>query len=688
MGGLVSWRPKIGLILAVKASWVLALSAVLVFGFSLGARANPITNVTINGQPADDSQDNLSVPELGGNVILPGGASGLIPENNEVVVYGTVSPAFHGVIGGASLTANSVNNSLMVNGSGFINGTVLGGVASGTYNATDNRVVIDAIGGIFQNLGSLSNSGNVFGGYVMNGTAKNNLVTIFNGNVSAKVVGGATRYNGQVLSNQVVINGLGVKVGSVYGGQSLDSGRVENNVVTILNGSVQGDAIGGDLANSNGLVNNNAVFLYNGSIGGNIYGGYNHLAPTAVLTNVTNNQVIIHGGAVNHNIIGGEAFYGPADYNTVHLDNVTAAVQTSRSNTNIYGGLSQTWSATGNQVIIKRMANLLQVRQIFGGETKTDGNVAENLVNVATVNATGITGGQTYLGDAIHNQVRVEDSLASTIMGGVSQEGDVTNNSVVVVNSTLSGSAGMVAGGYSTNGTVVSNAAYLRNVTVVNSVTGGAVGGYSSLNGDVNNNKIVVSDSKISGKGVIGGYSTKGSVANSLAEVIASSVTNVSGGYVSLKGAVNNSSSKVVASNVSGTVYGGYSANGSIAKGATTVTDSNVTGNVYGGYTEEGPVADSSAIIIASEALNVGGGYSASGPVINGQVGVIESDIRGNVSGGYAEDGPVTNGKATVADSNVTGNIYGGYAEDGPVLDSLAWIESSNASNVYGGYAE
>ncbi|MDR1870969.1 MAG: autotransporter outer membrane beta-barrel domain-containing protein [Deltaproteobacteria bacterium] len=701
MGGLVGWRLNSGFNFLGQAIWVLAISAVLVFGLSWGALANPIDNVSVNGQPGNDSIDNLSVLELGGNSIIPGDpSSGPIPNNNNVWVNGTVDPAFVAIVGGANFSANSDNNSVVVNESGFINGSVYGGVANSSFNATDNRVVINTTGGIFYNPASPV-SGNVFGGYVINGTAENNSVTILNGNVSSAVAGGASNStNGEVLANRVILNGVGVNVSRVYGGLGVNSGRVENNTVIIYNGSVSGIAAGGHVVNGNGSVVNNTITLYNGVVG-QIYGGLNSNASSLIPTNVTNNTVIIHGGEVKGNITGGQSVTGRVDYNTVFIDNATTAVTTSRTNTNVIGGGSGAGSATGNNVTIASGANLLQVNNIFGGVSLVSGNVSENLINVATVNASNITGGFSVGGEVKKNQVFVRDSLAEIIAGGLSQEGNVSNNSVYVVNANVSApnaaGMGVIAGGFSYNGTVENNTAYLENVSINGSVgTLAAAGGGGSINGDVNNNKIQAVNVSLSGGptaiGLVGGFTMNGTVSNSYAEVSSSVIFNVAGGYVgdpfgNARGSVYNSSSKVVDSNITNDVYGGYTINGTVSNSSTTVSGSNVSHVIYGGYSRNGSVSESSALVMSSNSSSVGGGYSENGSVSSGFVDVLESNITGNVSGGYSRLGAVTKSSALVSKSEVSLDVYGGYTSDGSVTDSYALVSFSNVSqDVYGGY--
>ncbi|MDR1870970.1 MAG: autotransporter outer membrane beta-barrel domain-containing protein [Deltaproteobacteria bacterium] len=629
MGGLVNWRPKSIFIFMAQASRVLAISALLVLGLSWGALANPIDNVTINGSIADDSIDNFYIFELGGNVIIPGDGIDPFPENNKVGVNGTVDPNFQGVAGGAGFWANTHHNRVVVNESGYINGSVYGAVTAGTFDAFNNTVVIDTPYGIFQNANAVNPSqttGHVFGGYVENGLAENNTVVILNGEVSHEVAGGVTNASGLVRFNQAILNGVGVKVDSVYGGRSLDSGRVENNAVIIYNGAVSGTAAGGHIAGGKGSIVNNSVTLYNGVINGQIYGGSNNVLSFSDPTNVTNNAVIIHGGEVKGEIAGGFSASGRADYNTVQIDNATASVTTDRANTDIYGGQTSYGSAIGNKVTIATMADLLQVKSVNGGYSYNSGSVTKNTVKVATVNASDIIGGYSGNGDVFQNQVTVIYSLAENIYGGY------------------------------------------------------------GVNGNVSLNSVSVSDVNVSNQ-VVGGFTENGLVANGFAEVSSSLIANVYGGYASIKGAVYNSSARVVGGEVSNDVYGGYSTNGTVAKGAATVMDSNVTRFVYGGYSGNGSVADSSALIMGTKAASVGGGYSKKGSVTNGTVAVLESNITGNVSGGYSEDGPVTDSHALVSFSQVSLDVYGGYALNGSANYNDVEIVSSKATNVIGGYS-
>ena len=122
-----------------------------------------------------------------------------------------------------------------------VNGTNVGGVYGGYVNedestANNNRVVIN---------GSKIEA-SVYGGFVcdgyydMNGTANNNRVVINGSKIKESVYGGHAGRNGTADGNSVVINGSTVGLAGgpsvVYGGYALD-GTANNNSITIVGSS-------------------------------------------------------------------------------------------------------------------------------------------------------------------------------------------------------------------------------------------------------------------------------------------------------------------------------------------------------------------------------------------------------------------------------------------------------------------
>ncbi|MDR1871147.1 MAG: hypothetical protein LBS60_04340 [Deltaproteobacteria bacterium] len=590
---------EVGRILAIT----LVLTLVVGLNWATTAWAADIGGVYIGNSPADDGKDNATISQIGGNVIIYNVSDptyGANPQGNTVIVNGTVSDDYMAVVGGANFTANSHLNTVIVNGTGHLNGTVFGGVAVGNFNATNNTVLVNTSGGVSANG---ANFGDVFGGTVVSGVSANNTVTFINGTIERNLVGGSTIGNGTVRDNEVIINALDeAKVHDVFGALSNASGsNLLGNNVTIYNGTILSNVKGAWMEGDNGTISNNKVLIYNGSIAFNVFGGDNNVT-SANPTNVTYNKVEIHGGIIGDNITGGRSGSGRADYNTVDIDDSTDSVQTSRTNTNIFGGFSHNGSVTGNNVTIHTQ-DVLQANNISGGwsdATTHSVSVKENKVNVSNVNASHVIGGYSGNGTVSQNQVIVENTNASdSISGGISQYGTVEKNEVQVTSS----EAEVILGGGSLNGDVKENKVYITGSNITQSVYGG-----DSVKGDVSSNEVYIESSSVLDR-VSGGWTDNGSATSNSAEIKNSDVKNA---------------------------FGGYTLNGSAYSNEVSIANSNFT-EVFGGYS------------------------NATGDAYSNEVFVSSGSVGDNVTGGYSRVGSATGNKVTLSGSpNITGYVLGG----------------------------
>ena len=216
--------------------------------------------------------------------------------SNTVTVSGT---AGDNVIGGVSVKGNADNNTVQIQGSGNLGGSVYGGqttAAAGSANgntvelSTGRTVGGVVYGGYAKGDGSTSGSasgnkvivsgtvnstvtqytGTVFGGYALTGTADNNEVTISGGTIAAQVMGGysstGTFGSGSASSNTVkIINGSTVS-SDIYGGYS-GMGNAYSNSILIESGTIGGDIYGGSSSSGNAKTGNTLRFE---NTGGNI----------------------------------------------------------------------------------------------------------------------------------------------------------------------------------------------------------------------------------------------------------------------------------------------------------------------------------------------------------------------------------------------------------------------------------
>lgn len=239
----------------------------------------------------------------------------------------------YGVIGGYVENGDAVNNKVTVSGGEV--GYVNGGYVV-TGNVVKNTVTISG-GGV----------GYVYGGRSHNGNATDNEVSISGGTVTGKVYGGYTNaYKGQVTGNSVNISGG--EVISVCGGFA--SGGATGNEVSISGGEV-GYVCGGEGSEATG----NSVNISGGTVKGDVKGGQSQ-------EKIEDNSVNISGGIVMGNVYGGYSDYGHVKSNSITL---SAAADVSQAN--LYGGYSAFESVSDNKLIINGWSGKVQSLNNFNG---------------------------------------------------------------------------------------------------------------------------------------------------------------------------------------------------------------------------------------------------------------------------------------------------------------------------------
>lgn len=287
-------------------------------------------------------------------------------ENNVVIIDSDLPDNNAGVIGGYVENGDAVNNKVTVSGGEV--GYVNGGYVV-TGNVVKNTVTISG-GGV----------GYVYGGRSHNGNATDNEVSISGGTVTGKVYGGYTNaYKGQVTGNSVNISGG--EVISVCGGYA--SYGATGNEVSISGGEV-GYVCGGEGSEATG----NSVNISGGTVKGYVKGGQSQ-------EKIEDNSVNISGGIVMGNVYGGYSDYGHVKSNSITL---SAAADVSQAN--LYGGYSAFGSASDNKLIINGWSGTVKSINNFNGaeggiEVKAIGGGLDLAVGKITnfITATGLEDG-------------------------------------------------------------------------------------------------------------------------------------------------------------------------------------------------------------------------------------------------------------------------------------------------------
>ena len=278
----------------------------------------------------------ISDATFGNNTKIQGGYSenGNVTGNNVTIENITFTGKVDFHCGGYSKNGSALNNILTITDSSFDssnNSFIYGGSSNtlakgnkvhltnvnfryaiyGGYalNTEGNEVTVS--GGTISGVDFIESQSGIFGGYDKgsgNSTAKDNAVTISDGNVIGKIVGGCAT---NVINNKVTINGgtfggtAGIFSGiAVYGGIAMNElfeREMTGNTVTITGGNFESSAMicgvyfrpAGGVSGDQRILENK-VIISGGTFGGNtkIYGVYSE----KWTYNATGNIITISGG--------------------------------------------------------------------------------------------------------------------------------------------------------------------------------------------------------------------------------------------------------------------------------------------------------------------------------------------------------------------------------------------------------
>ena len=233
----------------IASAFVDSLSAGNATGGKVTISGGNFTGTIYGGRSWSGNATNNTVTISGGeftgsSIIHGGWAKDGNATNNTVTISGV---KFNGdsINGGCSTNGDATNNTLTISGGDFT-GSINGGY-SPYGDATNNTVTIS--GGKFS--GRVSKS--IYGGKSREGAATNNTVTISGGTFTDKEIYGG---NGKLNANNNVVEISYVTSDStfkgVYGGWASDAdGTAADNIVTLYDGNFEGIVAGGYLVNPN-----------------------------------------------------------------------------------------------------------------------------------------------------------------------------------------------------------------------------------------------------------------------------------------------------------------------------------------------------------------------------------------------------------------------------------------------------
>ena len=238
-------------------------------------------------------------------------------------------------------------------------------------------------------------------------------------------------------------------------------------------------------------------------------------------------------------------------------------------------------------------------------------------------------------------------------------------------------------------------------VTINGTVQMGAASGFSYGNGDIKNNRSVVSEGGTVKNALYGAYSSgNGTVSDNQILIDKGTVGSINedgnfngtafGGMSYGNGIVKNNRVTLKEGKV-GDIYGGINdgttSNGSVQNNTVVVDGGVVQYSVYGGKTEgKGDVTDNYVEVNGGtvESHIYCGDANGNGKVSNNKVIIQKESTIGHIYSGFASgDGEVTNNQIEINNSTVTGNIEAGFsAGTGKVSGNMITMKKGISKNV------
>jgi len=570
-----------------------------------------------------------------------------------------------GVYGGYTSSGDATGNEVSLTNVSSAPRSVYGSyTASGTAGGTDEftRTTVTLTGS--------SVTGDVYGGYSGGGAASYSTVTgSENSTVGGSLYGG--RGTTGASSNTVNLNHVSV-TGGIYGGYTA-SGDASDNTVSLSDGTTfDGDLYAGRVdVNGRGDATGNKVFLTKVSALGTVYA-------SRTPNGLASGTVTLTDSTVEKNVYGGYTQSGTATGSSVSIINSVVEDTTPGDQTadgNVYGGYTQDGEASSNSVTVSGSEAFVH-GNVYGGHgfLDTSYNIVV-LTDGARVGADVFGGHSARMSSTSMNVVHNEVTLSSgsraggNIYGGMFAEGEasVRENAVKLDASFADGDifGGMLLHG---SGSVESNTVDISDGSVAGSVYGGAFVNYTNDadSGNVSGNAVTMSGAAAVKGSVFGGYIRRNN-------------GNITGSRVTISDSAS----------VEGSVYGAqiYAGAGNVTDNEVTVSGGSVKGTVYGGWTDSGDARGN--VISSGGVISKGaeGGHTLSGNASGNRVIVEGGTIEDHLYGGYTETGDATGNEITVNGGTVQGQIAGGYTALGSATGNVITVKGGTVNaEITGGY--
>ena len=596
-----------------------------------------------------------------------------------------------GVYGGYTSSGDATGNEVSLTNVSSAPRSVYGSyTASGTAGGTDEftRTTVTLTGS--------SVTGDVYGGYSGGGTSSYSTVTgSENSTVGGSLYGG--RGTAGASSNTVNLNHVSV-TGGIYGGYTA-SGDASDNTVSLSDGTTfDGDLYAGRVdVNGRGDATGNKVFLTKVSALGTVYA-------SRTPNGLASGTVTLTDSTVEKNVYGGYTQSGTATGSSVSIINSVVEDTTPGDQTadgNVYGGYTQDGEASSNSVTVSGSEAFVH-GNVYGGHgfLDTSYNIVV-LTDGARVGADVFGGHSARMSSTSMNVVHNEVTLSSgsraggNIYGGMFAEGEasVRENAVKLDASFTDGDifGGMLLHG---SGSVESNTVDISDGSVAGSVYGGAFVNYTNDadSGNVSGNAVTMSGAASVKGSVFGGYIRRNNGDITGSRVTISDSASVEGSVYGAQiyagtGNVTDNEVTVSGGSVKGTVYGGWTDSGD-ARGNVISSGGDISKGAEGGHTLSGN-ASGNRVIVEGGTIedHLYGGYTETGDATGNEITVNGGTVQGQIAGGYTALGSATGNVITVKGGTVNAEIAGGY-DDGTATDNTVNLYDSasfTGSDIYGG---
>lgn len=598
-------------------------------------------NYGATGVSSSNNKTKTNIKVLGGiiNGSLYGGGNNNGSGSNKI--FSTIDilvdgATVNGSVYGGSKTKGTIYGDILLNvQKGTINNDVYGGGEGGYSNYSNQGTFVS--GNIDLSIGTNDKNpiinGSVYGGSAYgtvnatttseSGNNKHVKVHIINGNIVNAVYGGG---KGSVnftphVKGRITLTVNGGTIGSLYGGFN-QAGILSGDSYVYLEGGQIGDAFG---AGNNVGIDYTHIYLKGSSVN-NLYGGANQSG------NIKTSKLYVQSGTAQ-NIYGGNNIGGNCAVTEVEVTggNITSA---------IYGGGNQVSTASTSLNLI-RTENT--VPAIYGAGNKAGADVTNMFLN--GIKADLVFGGANQSGLVKKAIINVNQGQFENVYGGNNNGGHTNLTNVILTSGKLEN---LYGGG--NNASVGTSDVLIHNGEVTKAFGGGNAAKVSTTNIRLNNGKIteLYGGGNQAGADITNVFLVSGNVglafggSNQSGNINETNIRTLAG-----FGDININS-----------LYGGNNAGG-LSNKAKIVINKGTIDSLFGGGNQAN-VGTSEVTINNGKINNLYGGGNQANILLGTALRINDGIINNNAYGGGNYGKVVGNTYVNMNNGKVLGSIYAG----------------------------